>query len=259
MNPILKVEQVSLSFGGLKALDSVSWSLQPGQILGLIGPNGAGKTTLFNIITGLYRPDQGQVSLAGQAIAGLSPQEILKKGLTRTFQNLRLFSQLTVEENICLGASLEVERFGFWDFFLASGSWRLAEEEVREKAWQLMSRFQLLPLREKIASDLSYGQRRRVEIARALMSNPKVLCLDEPAAGLNPAETEELRRWLSDLQKDFGLSLVVIEHDMHLVMNLCDWVVVLDHGNKIAEGPPLEVKKNPEVIKAYLGEEYVTS
>jgi len=250
--PLLEVRQLSLSFGGIQALREVSFTINAGCIFGLIGPNGAGKTSLFNVITGLYRPSAGRVFLLGEDISGRESHEIIAKGISRTFQNIRLFPHLTVFENVLLGTSVEWNQVSLFEL------WRQPyyERETQgiQETLQLLRDLELLSLADKIASELSYGQRRRVEIARALMSRPRLLCLDEPAAGLNPQETKQLGEWLKELRSRFHLTLLLIEHDMSLVMKICEEIAVLDYGRLIAQGSPQEIRQNPEVIKAYLGE-----
>ncbi|MCX7674561.1 MAG: ABC transporter ATP-binding protein [Bdellovibrionaceae bacterium] len=250
--PLLEVRQLSLSFGGIQALREVSFTINAGCIFGLIGPNGAGKTSLFNVITGLYRPSAGRVFLLGEDISGRESHEIIAKGISRTFQNIRLFPHLTVFENVLLGTSVEWNQVSLFEL------WRQPyyERETQgiQETLQLLRDLELLSLADKIASELSYGQRRRVEIARALMSRPRLLCLDEPAAGLNPQETKQLGEWLKELRSRFHLTLLLIEHDMSLVMKVCEEIAVLDYGRLIAQGSPQEIRQNPEVIKAYLGE-----
>jgi branched-chain amino acid transport system ATP-binding protein len=251
MMPLLSVHAVSKRFGGLNALSEVSFSVSRGDIYGIIGPNGAGKTTLFNALTGLYVPDAGDIRLAGRPLHGCKPHEILKAGLARTFQNIRLFANMTALENVMVGRHARMKA-GVLGAVMRTPAVRREEAETAERAHALLKRVGIQRHSQVLAKNLSYGDQRRLEIARALASNPLLLALDEPAAGMNPVEKASLRELLLDLCKD-GLTLLLIEHDVKLVMSTCSRVLVLDHGEKLTEGIPAEVRADPRVIAAYLG------
>lgn len=251
---LLNVKQASRTFGGLKALTDVSLYLNEGELIGLIGPNGAGKTTLFNLLTGVYEPSEGQVLLSGESIGGMKPYKINWKGAARTFQNIRLFGNMTVEENVKI-AFHQHAKHNIWATFLRLPGYFKGEREITNEALNLLKIFKLDQMKDELAKNLSYGNQRRLEIARALASRPKLLLLDEPAAGMNPNETEELMHLIRWIREEFNLTILLIEHDMSLVMGVCDRIYVLDRGMLIANGTPEMIRSNPKVIEAYLGQE----
>lgn len=255
---ILKVSKMTKSFGGLTAVSNVSLELEERELVGLIGPNGAGKTTLFNLLTGIYLPDRGDITLKidGEEtiLNGLKPHNICKAGLARTFQNIRLFKDLTVLENVIIAMHKDVD-YGLFSSLFHLPAYRREEEELKSKAMELLEIFELADKSQEFAKNLPYGEQRHLEIARALATNPKLLLLDEPAAGMNPAETAKLTELIGWIREEFDLTILLIEHDMALVMRICQRIYVLDHGMVIAMGNPDEIKANKRVIEAYLGEE----
>ena len=250
---ILEVDGLTLRFGGLTALDDVSFDIKEGEILGLIGPNGAGKTTCFNAITGVYKPTTGTIRFQGESLAGKKRFEITKAGIARTFQNIRLFPTMTALENVLIGADAQ-HTTGIFSALFRLPKHRREEADGHQKAMELLGFMGLAKKADELAANLSYGDQRRLEIARAMATQPKLICLDEPAAGFNPQE----KRVLMDLirkVRDQGFTVLLIEHDMRLVMGVTDRIVVLEFGKKIAEGTPAEIRDNPAVIAAYLGVE----
>jgi branched-chain amino acid transport system ATP-binding protein len=252
--PLLKVNQVGIHFGGLKAVSDINVELKTGELVGLIGPNGAGKTTFFNLLTGVYVPTEGEIRLQGEKLNRLAPYKITRKGISRTFQNIRLFDELTVLENVKVAYHSLAKHSILSSIFRFPGHF-IGEREIEEKALDILKIFRLESYQDEKAKNLPYGQQRRLEIARALAAYPKLLLLDEPAAGMNPHETKELMELIAFIREKFALTILLIEHDMSLVMGVCSRIYVLDHGILIAQGTPEEIRNNPKVIEAYLGEE----
>lgn len=250
---MLEVTSLGISFGGLRAVDELSMKIEEGGLVGLIGPNGAGKTTVFNMLTGVYRPTDGGIRLDGQNLIGKKPHDICKLGVARTFQNIRLFSNLSVLDNVKTGLHNEIT-YTLAESLLHLGSYHKKERAMDGRAMELLEVFDLGSVADYKAANLPYGKQRKLEIARALATDPKLLLLDEPAAGMNPNETEELMETIELVRKKFGVTVLLIEHDMKLVSGICEYLYVLNFGRLLAEGTPSEVLKNPEVVTAYLGE-----
>lgn len=250
---VLKTDHLCIQFGGLKAVNDVNLEIKQGELYGLIGPNGAGKTTVFNILTGVYKPTSGRVYLCGEDITGKTPIEVNKKGIARTFQNIRLFGNLTVLENVMVGLANQIPCSVFESVFRLPRH-KKSEKEAKERAMELLRVFGLAEFADYLASNLPYGKQRKLEIARAMATAPKLLLLDEPAAGMNPNETQELMDDITFIRERFGITILLIEHDMRLVSGICEKLTVLNFGTELAVGDTAEVLNDAEVIKAYIGE-----
>lgn len=255
---VLKVDAISIVFGGLKAVSDFNLQLEEGELVGLIGPNGAGKTTVFNMISGVYTPSEGNIYLRQKKdlkrITGFKPYQITRLGMARTFQNIRLFKNLSVLDNVRIAYHFNVKSNAFQSIFRTPGFYK-EEAEIKKKTIELLKLFNIDHKCGELAKNLPYGEQRKLEIARALATNPRLLLLDEPAAGMNPQETMDLMKLIEFIKDKFNLTILLIEHDMNLVMGICERIVVLDYGQVIAEGNPEAIKHNPRVIRAYLGEE----
>lgn len=251
-----KVENLSISFGGLKAVNDISFKVEKNTIFSVIGPNGSGKTTIFNLINGVYKPDTGKILLDGENLVGFTPDGIARRGVARTFQNIELFSNATVIDNLLLGRHIHMKTGVFSGAFMWGRRSRAAKEEIRniKIVEKIIDVFDLQVVRDQFVSGLPYGKRKLVELGRALALEPKILLLDEPSAGMNTEEKEDLHIWIKDIQEDYKVTILLIEHDMNMVMGISDRVLAMNHGEKIVEGTPQEVQRHPEVIKAYLGE-----
>ncbi len=250
---VLECKNLSIQFGGLKAVDNFEISVGKHELVGLIGPNGAGKTTIFNLLTGVYKPTEGEIFINGHSALDFKPNEIVKLGSARTFQNIRLFKNMSTLDNVRIAFHNRM-RYGLLDGILKTQKYKDEEARSIKVAEELLAVFGLLEWKDEIAKNLPYGKQRKLEIARALATDPKILLLDEPAAGMNPQETEELMDTIRLVKDKFEISILLIEHDMKLVMGICERIVCIDYGKIIAKGSPEEIRTNPEVIKAYLGE-----
>lgn len=255
---VLDAKNISIYFGGLKAVSNFNLQIEEGELIGLIGPNGAGKTTIFNMITGVYTPTEGEILFniknETKNITELKPYQITKLGLARTFQNIRLFKDLTVLDNVRIAFHFNVQ-YNPWQSIFRTPAFYKEEDEITQKALDLLDIFSIRQKSQELAKNLPYGEQRKLEITRALATNPSLLFLDEPAAGMNPQETKDLMQLIQFIRTKFKLTILLIEHDMNLVMGICERIVVLDYGQIIAQGLPGEISKNPMVIKAYLGKE----
>ena len=253
MGVLLEVKNLGISFGGLRAVDGLNMTINEGALVGLIGPNGAGKTTAFNMLTGVYRPTDGTIMLDGKSLVGKKPAEICQEGVARTFQNIRLFTQMSVLDNVKAALHNSI-KYNLATSFLHLPAYLAKEKEMDEEALKILKIFELDSFADTNASNLPYGKQRKLEIARALATNPKLLLLDEPAAGMNPNETKELMDTIELIRKEFKVTILLIEHDMKLVSGICEYLYVLNFGTELAHGTPSEVLNDPRVVKAYLGE-----
>ncbi|QAZ68465.1 ABC transporter ATP-binding protein [Solidesulfovibrio carbinolicus] len=253
---LLDVKEMTQYFGGLCAVSEFTVALEQGQMAALIGPNGAGKTTVFNLVSGFYKPTRGEIIFDGQSIKGLKPHQVTSRGIARTFQNIRLWFEMTVLDNIRI-AQHHALGYGLFDCFLRTPRYMQRERDIEDHAMEVLSRLGLAEVASELPKNLPYGVQRLVEIARALSIKPKLLMLDEPAAGLNSADVEGLIKLIGDIHRDYGIAIWMIEHQMDVVMSLCSWIKVIDFGATIAEGTPEAIQNNPDVIKAYLGDDTI--
>ena len=253
-----RVDNLGISFGGIKAVSNISFSVDKNSIFSIIGPNGSGKTTIFNLINCIYKADQGRVVLDGEDILGHYPDWVAKRGIARTFQNIELFSNATVMDNLMLGRHIHMKTGVFTGAFMWGRRSRTAQEEIRHReiVEGIIDFLELQSVRDSLVANLPYGKRKLVELGRALALEPKVLLLDEPSAGMNTEEKEDLNLWVKDIREDYKVTILLIEHDMNMIMGISDRVLAINHGEKITEGVPREVQRHPEVIKAYLGQEH---
>ena len=253
-----RVENLDISFGGIKAVSNISFSVDKNSIFSIIGPNGSGKTTIFNLINCIYKADQGRVVLDGEDILGHYPDWVAKRGIARTFQNIELFSNATVMDNLMLGRHIHMKTGVFTGAFMWGRRSRTAQEEIRHReiVEGIIDFLELQSVRDSLVANLPYGKRKLVELGRALALEPKVLLLDEPSAGMNTEEKEDLNLWVKDIREDYKVTILLIEHDMNMIMGISDRVLAINHGEEITEGVPREVQRHPEVIKAYLGQEH---
>lgn len=250
---LLELKDIGISFGGLRAVDQLNFTINKGEIVGLIGPNGAGKTTVFNMITGVYKPTDGHIYWHGNEITGIAPHLVAKAGIRRTFQTIRLFEDMTVLENVVAGQHLKIQQ-KWWQGLLSTPFQRQEEKALKAKAMQVLEQLNLADVAHEIATSLPYGAQRRVEMARTLVGEPELIILDEPAAGLNEQESAELNKTIKQI-RDSGITVILVEHDMSVVMNVTDNIIVINFGKKIAEGNPEHIRSNPQVIEAYLGQD----
>jgi branched-chain amino acid transport system ATP-binding protein len=253
-----KLENLGISFGGLKAVNDVSFSVEKNSIFSIIGPNGSGKTTIFNMISGIYQPNSGRIVCDGEDLVGLTPDRIARRGVARTFQNIELFSNATVMDNLLLGRHIHMKTGVFTGAFLWGRRSKAAREEIlnREIVEKIIDFLDLQSVRDQYVASLPYGKRKLVELGRALALEPKILLLDEPSAGMNTEEKQDLNIWIKDIQTDYQVTILLIEHDMNMIMGISDRIFAMSQGEKIVEGSPKEVQSHPEVIRAYLGEEH---
>jgi branched-chain amino acid transport system ATP-binding protein len=253
------IENLSISFGGLKAVNNISFDVEKNEIFSIIGPNGSGKTTIFNLISGIYHPDAGAVLMEGENLVGKTPDRVARKGIARTFQNIELFANATVMDNLMLGRHIHMKTGIFGGAFMFGKRSPAAREEVkhRERVERIIDFLELQSVRDQFVGSLAYGKRKLVEVGRALALEPKVMLLDEPSAGMNTEEKDDLTIWIRDIREDYGVTILLIEHDMNMIMGISDHVFAMNQGQKITLGTPAEVQKHPEVIRAYLGEEEI--